>query len=309
MSEAKQPDHLPRRLWWILAALTLAWGFNWTAMKVSLSEIPPWTFRALCLSCGAGVLFLALKLGGEKLAVPRGQWGRLWMLALLNITCWNMLVAFGLLSIPSGRAAILAYLMPAWAIPLSILVLGEKFTGRKLAGLALGMAALLLLLGDGLRTLGTAPLGSLLVVGASVSWALGTVMQKRYPVAMPAAAYTAWIMLLGGVPIFAGALYFDAWWSPSRSIGDVGLWPIAGLLYNIFVAFAFAHWAWIKIATSVPVGVFSLSMLVIPVVGVFSGMLFLGERPSWAEYVALLLVLASLLTVVMPARQAAGRPR
>jgi drug/metabolite transporter (DMT)-like permease len=63
------------------------------------------------------------------------------------------------------------------------------------------------------------------------------------------------------------------------------------------------HWAWIKIATSVPVGVFSLSMLVIPVVGVISGMLFLGERPSWAEYVALVLVLASLFTVVLPARQ------
>jgi drug/metabolite transporter (DMT)-like permease len=294
-----QPDHLPRRLWWILAALTLAWGFNWTAMKVSLAEIPPWTFRALCLSCGAGVLFLALKLGGEKLAVPRGQWPRLWMLALLNITCWNLLVAFGLLSIPSGRAAILAYLMPAWAIPLSILVLGEKFNGRKLAGLALGMAALLLLLGDGLRSLGAAPLGSLLVVGASVSWALGTVMQKRFPVAMPAAAYTAWIMLLGGVPIFLGALVFDDF----RGLQGAGGWAVAGLLYNIFVAFAFAHWAWIKIATSVPVGVFSLSMLVIPVVGVFSGMLFLGERPSWAEYVALVLVLASLLTVVLPARQ------
>ena len=45
-------------------------------------------------------------------------------------------------------------------------------------------------------------------------------------------------------------------------------------------------------------------MLVIPVVGVISGMLFLGERPSWAEYAALFLVLASLLTVVLPARQA-----
>jgi drug/metabolite transporter (DMT)-like permease len=299
MTPAKQPDHLPRALWWILAALTLAWGFNWTAMKVALSDIPPWTFRAMCLGFGSGVLFAALKLGGEKLSVPRGQWGRLWLLSLLNITCWNLLVAFGLLSIPSGRAAILAYLMPAWAIPLSIVFLGEKFTGRKLAGLALGMAALVLLLGDGLHTLGSAPLGSLLVVGASVSWALGTVMQKRYPVSMPAAAYTAWIMLLGGLPIIAGALLFD---DLSR-LGNAGGWPVAGLLYNIFVAFAFAHWAWIKIATSVPVGVFSLSMLVIPVVGVISGMVFLGERPSWVEYAALVLVIASLLTVVIPARQ------
>ena len=45
-------------------------------------------------------------------------------------------------------------------------------------------------------------------------------------------------------------------------------------------------------------------MLVIPVVGVLSGMLFLGERPTWTEYGALALVLGSLLTVVLPARQA-----
>lgn len=293
-----QPDHLPRHLWWVLAGLTLAWGFNWTAMKVALSEVPPWTFRTLCLVLGSSVLFMVLRAGGQSLAVPKGQWTRLAMLAFFNITCWNLLVAFGMTMIPSGRAAILAYMMPAWAIPLSMLVLGERLTGAKLLGFVLGMAGLALLLGDGLLHLGHAPLGSLLILGASVSWALGTVLQKRFPVAMPSGPYTAWIMLLGGLPILLGALAFDDF----GSLGKVGLWPALGVLYNILVAFAFAHWAWIKIATSVPVTVFSLSMLVIPVVGVLSGMLFLGERPSWAEYCALGLVLASLVSVVLPAR-------
>jgi drug/metabolite transporter (DMT)-like permease len=300
---APQPDHLPRKLWWLLAGLTLAWGFNWTAMKVSLSEVSPWTFRSLCLGLGSAVLFAVLRAGGQRLAVPKGQWARLAMLAGFNITAWNLLVAFGLLSIPSGHAAILAYLMPAWAIPLSILVLGERMTGRRLAGLALGMGGLLLLLGERLLALGDTPVGSLLVVGASLSWALGTVLQKRFPMSMPAAAYTAWIMLLGGVPIFIGAILFDDW----RALGQIGMWPALGIAYNVLVAFAWAHWAWIKLATSVPVSVFSLSMLVIPVVGVISGMLFLGERPSWAEYAALGLVLASLLTVMLPARPARQR--
>ena len=95
-----EPDHLPRRLWWVLASLTLAWGFNWTAMKTALAEVPPWTFRTLCLGLGSAVLFLALRAGGQRLALPTGQWGRLWLLALLNITCWNMLVAFGVGLIP-----------------------------------------------------------------------------------------------------------------------------------------------------------------------------------------------------------------
>jgi drug/metabolite transporter (DMT)-like permease len=297
-----EPDHLPRRLWWVLATLTLAWGFNWTALKVALSEVPPWTFRSLCLGLGAAVLFAALRAGGQRPVAPRGQWSRLWLLALLNITSWNMLIAFGVGMIPSGRAAILAYTMPLWAVPLSVWLLRERITRAKLAGLALGLGGLALLLAESFSGLGHAPLGALLVVGAAFAWALGTVLQKRFPVGLPVGLYTAWIMLLGGVPIFAGALLLDDW----RALREVGLNAWLGTAYNVLVAFAFAHWAWIKIATSVPVSVFSISMLLIPVLGVVSGMLFLGERPSWAEYAALALVIAALLTVLRPARAGAG---
>ena len=291
-----EPDHLPRRLWWVLAALTFAWGFNWTALKVALSEVPPWTFRSLCLGLGSAVLFAALRAGGQPLRVPRGQWGRLAVLAFFSITCWNMLIAFGIALIPSGRASILAYTMPIWAIPLSAWVLGERLTPRKLTGLALGVLTLILLLGENVVGLGAAPLGSLLVLAAAVTWALGTVLQKRFPVSMPLGAYTAWIMLLGGVPIFVGTLVLE----DVRALRDVSLEPALGVAYNVVVAFAFAHWAWIKIATSVPVSVFSISMLVIPVIGVLSGVLFLGERPSWAELAALVCVLGALATVIRP---------
>jgi len=284
----------------VLAGLTFAWGFNWTAMKLALSEIPPWTFRTLCLGLGSAVLFAVLRAAGQPLAVARHQWGRLAMLAFFNITLWNILIAFGLTMVASGRAAIVAYTMPAWAIPLSVWLLGERLTPSKALGLALAMAGLALLLGDSLAHLGEAPLGSLLILGAALSWAFGAVLQKRYPVALPAGAYTAWLMLLGGVPIFGCALLFDDW----RILAHVGAKPLLGLLYNVLIAFAFAHWAWIKIATTVPVMVFSLSMALIPVVGVLSGMLVLGERPTWAEYAALLLVLGSLITVVVPTRQA-----
>jgi drug/metabolite transporter (DMT)-like permease len=297
-----EPDHLPQRLWWVLASLTLAWGFNWTALKVALSEVPPWTFRSLCLGLGAAVLFAALRAGGQRIVLPTGQWGRLWFLAILNITSWNMLVAFGVGMIPSGRAAIVAYTMPVWAVPLSVWLLGERVTGRKLLGLALGLGGLALLLLESFTGLGRAPLGSLLVLGAAVSWALGTVLQKRFPVNLPVGPYTAWIMLLGGVPIFAGALVFEDW----HALKQVGVTAWLGTAYNVVIAFAFAHWAWIKIATSVPVSVFSISMLLIPVVGVLCGMLFLGERPTWAEYAALVLVLGALLTVLRPGRVSRG---
>jgi len=251
-----EADHLSPRLLALLGALTLAWGFNWTAMKLALAAVPPWTFRSICLGFGSAVLFLALHAGGQRLAVPRKQWRRLVLLAFLNITGWNIFIAYGLMMIASGRAAILAYTMPVLAVPLSLWLLRERLTRAKVAGLALGLSGLVLLVGESLGAAGAAPVGTLL---EDFSWA-----------------------------------------------HTVGLSALFGTVYNVLIAFAFAHWAWIKLATSLSVTAFSLSMLLIPVVGVFSGMLFLGERPSVVEYAALGLILASLATVAVPRRGAGG---
>ena len=297
--DAKQQDQLPARLWWVLAGLTLVWGFNWTAMKVAITDIAPFTFRTLCLGLGSGVLFAFLRAGSQPLAIPRDQWSRLALIAFFNITCWNLLIVFGLALLPSGRAAILAYTMPAWSIPLSVLLLGERLTGRKLLGLALGMAGMLLLVWDEFQRIQGAPRGALLVLGAAFAWAIGTLLLKKYPVRAPVAAITAWMMLIGGVPIYIGALLLEDF----SKLADVSLPSALGAAYNVFLAFAWAHWAAIKLATSVSVTVFSLCTLVIPVVGVSSGMLFLGERPGWPEYLALAFVLGSLATVVVPQKK------
>lgn len=292
-------EHLPARLWWVLAGLTLVWGCNWTAMKIAIADVTPFTFRTLCLGLGSGVLFAFLRASRQPLAIPRDQWKRLALLAFFNITCWNLLVVYGLSMMPSGRAAILAYTMPAWAIPLSILLLGERLTARKLLGLALGMSGMALLVWDEFHRIQGAPLGALLVLGAAFTWAIGTILQKKYPVRAPLAGYTAWLMLVGGVPIYLGALFFE----DVGKLADIGLTSALAVTYNVLLAFAWAHWAWIKIATSVSVTVFSLSMLVIPVVGVFSGMLFLGEQPGWSEFAALVFVLGSLATVIVPKKK------
>jgi drug/metabolite transporter (DMT)-like permease len=67
----------------------------------------------------------------------------------------------------------------------------------------------------------------------------------------------------------------------------------------------FCYWAWFKIVEMVPVGVSALSTLMIPVVGVFSGMLVLGESPGWNDLAALLLVIAAQATVLVNSR---GKP-
>ncbi len=291
-------QRMPKTLWWTLIGLTFAWGFNWTAMKVALAEFTPWIFRSLCLFFGALVLFGVAVAAGNSLRVPRALWVKLAILAFLNVTCWNMMIAFGLTMIPSGRAAILAFTMPVWSVPLSAWLLGEKITPRKIGALMLGMTGMALLIGEDLVVLGRAPLGALLALGAAFTWAVGTVLQKRWPLGLPMGTFTAWTMLIGGVPVFIGTLIFE-----SQAWRPVGTGALLALLYNIFVAFAFAYWAWFKIASTVSVTVSSISVLSVPIVGVLCGFVFLGERPSVQEYAALVCVVLAVLAVNLPAKQ------
>ncbi|MDA0983183.1 MAG: DMT family transporter [Proteobacteria bacterium] len=291
-------DHVPRSLWLVLAGLTLIWGFNWTAMKVAITEVQPLTFRTVCLVSGALLLFGYLRATGQALTIPRAAWPRLALIAFFNITLWNLLVVFGLGLMHSGRAAIIAYTMPAWAIPLSVLVLGDRITGRKLFGLALGMAGMALLILEEIARLRSAPLGALLMLGAAWAWAIGTVLQKKMPVPVPVGTFTAWLMVAGGIPIHLGTFLIE----DPRHLASISGPAWAGLAFNAIIVFGWAHWAWIKLSTAMSVTVFSLSMLMIPIVGVLSGALILAERPGWPEFAALALVLGSLLTVIVPQR-------
>jgi len=285
-------------MWILTALLTLGWGLNWPIMKLTLADIPVWTFRGLCVASGAIGLFIIARAGRQQTRVPAGQWPRLAVTAIANVTMWNVLIGYGLTLLPSGRSAILAYTMPLWTVLLSRFVLDEKLTRRRVLGVSLGMAGMALLIGDEFAAMEAAPVGASLVLGAAFSWAVGTVLMRRYPTDLPTTSFTAWQLLIGGVPIMVGALILD--WGAWRPIG-VG--AAIGLGYNMLFVFIFCYWAWYRIATTVPATVAALSTLMIPIVGLLSGMQILGERPQWQEYAALVLVIAALATVLVPPKQ------
>ena len=297
MERVESSQVFPPRLIGLLAALTLGFGLNFPIMKTILYEMAPMHFRTLCLFFGAVGLFTIARTGGLRLRVPEGQWPRLIAIALVNVTGWNIFVPYGLRLMASGRAVILGYTMPLWSVMLSAWLLRERFTRRRALGVALGLIGMLLLLGGEIRALGRSPLGAMLVIGGSFTWALGTVMLKRWPVDLPTSSYTAWQMGIGMVPLFLMALFEEG---GSFNPFVLSLWPMLGVFYNICVVTNFCYWAWTKIVLVAPVGVSSLSTMMIPVVGVFGGMVLLGESPQWQDYTALALVVAALSTVLIP---------
>jgi drug/metabolite transporter (DMT)-like permease len=81
-------------------------------------------------------------------------------------------------------------------------------------------------------------------------------------------------------------------------VPHAGEW--AAIVYNMLLAIAFCHAAWSHLARTLPPVASSLSVMMIPVLGVFSSVWFLGESPLWQDYVALLLILVAMAVVLLP---------
>jgi drug/metabolite transporter (DMT)-like permease len=105
-------------------------------------------------------------------------------------------------------------------------------------------------------------------------------------------ALTGWLLLLASVPIIIAAVFVDG--ALQKMPSTLALW---GVVYNVFFAFMFCYWAWVRLVTLVPVSVSSLSSLITPLIGVISGILLLGEQPGWPEYSATVLILGAVAVV------------
>ena len=192
--------------------------------------------------------------------------------------------------------------MPLWATAIAAVFLHEPLSRRKLVGLALGVTGMALLIGDELRVMQARPFGVAMILAAAVMWACGTVLLRKWKPPIAQNTLSGWMMLSGWLPIVLLAPFFDP-----RPLG-VELAALSGrgwfaILYNIFLAGTVAHWAWFYLARTLPVAVSSLSSLPVPVVGVFAGMIVLGEKPGPQEWIALALVVMALFTVMFEPRK------
>ncbi len=267
-------------------------------MKIGLREIPVWTFRTLCLFLGGfGVLCIA-KANGLILTIPRSEIWPLILVSLLNITGWHLCSGYGLIYMDAGRAVIIGYTMPVWASILGTFILGERLTFARLIGLFLGSAGLLVLIGPDLNALGSAPLGAMFMLGAAVTWAGGTVFLKYFRWTMPITVLTGWQLILGGIPVIIGAFILE----PMTVLLHVSWRAALATGYVILIGNIFCFWAWVKVVNLFPASVASIGTLAIPVIGVLSSAVVLGEPVGFGEITALILVVVALSIVMIRPR-------
>lgn len=289
---------LTRKDYILLALLILSWGVNWPVMKMGVREFPPLTFRTLSMIGGLIVIGIAARMQRESLRVPAGEALTIIKLAVPNMLVWHAMIILGVKLLSSGRAAILGYTMPVWAVLSGFAFFGDRISGRALLGVVLAMTGAALLLSSEFANISGQPLGTLFALVAAASWGFGTVLMKRTKLDMPTISLTFWMLALTSSVMCVLSLLFER--SEWRMPGAVE-W--AAIIYNAAIIFGFAHVVWFRLARLLPPVMSSLSVMFIPVVGTFSGAWMLGETPHWQDYTAMLLILGAMSTVLFTPKQ------
>jgi drug/metabolite transporter (DMT)-like permease len=288
---------LSRKDWILLSLLTLFWGVNWPIMKIGVQDFPPIAFRTVCMLGGLPALWIAARMQGLSMTLPREYIKPVVALAIPNMLIWHLCVILGVKMLTSGRAAILGYTMPVWAVLFGLLLFGERMSRLAWLGIGFALAGALLLLSSELAALTGRPTGSILVLIAAAGWGYGTVMLKRSRLGMPTIVLTFWMLALTAAAMGLASFAFErsAWRMPNTI-------EWSAIIYNALIIFGFAHVVWFRLARTLPPVASSLSVMMIPVLGVFSGAWMLGESPHWQDYAAMTLILAAMSTVLLKPR-------
>ncbi|MGI9523081.1 MAG: DMT family transporter [Hyphomicrobiaceae bacterium] len=279
----------------LLFGLTLVWGLNWPAMKIALNELSVLWFRTICLATGGSLLLLLTAFNGERVSIARHQVPALMLTAVFAIVGWHLFTGYGVSQMAAGRAAIIAFLMPVFAAVFSSYLLDEPLTVSKVLGLAIGVFGLIILVGPEIVIIQRSPVGAFLMIGAACSWALGTVLFKKFRWTSPISTVVGWQLLIGLLPVCLAALILE----PLPNVAAMSVNALLATTFVVLLPMVFGQWAFYKVVKLLPASLAAMSTLAIPVVGVYSSAILLGEAAGFRELVALIAICTALSIVVV----------
>lgn len=280
----------------ILVLLTITWGLNWPMMKLGVNNFPALSFRALTVTLGLPTLALILIARKVPFRVPRRWWGELLWLAMTNMVVWNICMILALRYLTSGRAAILAYTMPIFSAVLGALLFSARLSARAWMGVGAAAVGVALLLWYEFTVLAGRPLGVALALFSAATWALGTQLLRRSRMEIPTLTLSFWMTAISAASATLLAIVFERseWRAPTPAA-----WLAIG--YNAVIVFGFSQAAWLTLARNLPPVASTLSVMFIPVLGVFIGALWLGEVLHWQDWAAVVLMMVAIASVLWPA--------
>lgn len=285
---------------WLVAAF---WGLAWTAGRVIATEMDDWPVLGAWLRYLIAVpAFLLWLRFSEGWFVPsKVQWRRLFWIGACSTFLYQVLFMYGMGWTAAGDASLMITLNPLFTSILAVIVLGHPMTKQLGGGLALGLLGIgVLFLASPNVDLPTSErwLGNAFIAASALAWATATLLMRRAMDVeeaekdgpMSPLQITVWSSAVG--------LAFLTPWSAYEVTN--GGWPTiewSSLLSIVFLALLSTVLAYVWFAEGVKrIGPSRTSTYVylVPVFGILSGYLLLGEQLGWSLVIALVLILSGV---------------
>ncbi len=285
-----------------LLTLALIWGSSFLFVALGLRSLTPITLTASRIVLGALILVVAARIVGHRFPRDLRRWRHFFLLGLFGNVLPFSLISTGQVSIDSGLAAILISTVPLLTLPLAHAFTDDKINMRKLIGVLLGFAGIVLLLGPAsLGGLGAQFWGQLMIVGAALCFSISLVIARRIR-DVPALVATGASMSCSSVMIIIFAFIVET---------PLALKPTAISIFGITMLGVFASGLamllYFRLAATVGPNFVAANNFIAPAVGVTWGVVLLGEPFTWRGIAAFAIILSGIAvaTIRLPARRPA----
>ncbi|MDE0406496.1 MAG: DMT family transporter [Alphaproteobacteria bacterium] len=289
-----RPPVLDMAAWGLLAALSLVWGGSFFFAEVALAALPPFTIVLARLALGAAGLWLLVCLTRATLPIGLRDWRDLAAMGLLNNALPFSLIVWGQQWIDGGLASVLNATTPVFGVVAAhFLTRDEKLTANRLAGVAIGVAGVAVLVGPAAPDdSGGYITGSAAVLAAAVSYAAAGLWGRRLRHLPPVSAAAGQVGCSTLIVLPLALLLERPWTLPAPPPEVWGALAGIGLLST-----SLAYLLFFAILRRAGGSNVMLVTLMIPPSAVLLGVMFLGEEVGPGQLVGMALIAAALLAI------------
>ena len=278
----------------LLAFLVVViWGFNFVAIDLGLTNVPPLVFLAMrfVLVAIPAVFFIRPPAIGWRNIVVIG--------AFLSLGQFTLLYLALSLGMPPGLASLLLQTQIVFSVVVSSVLLREHPTRRQLVGIVIGMIGLAVVVIG--HTYAAPWLPLVITLLAALSWAIGNVLSRRAR-ATSGLSLVVWSGLVVPIPSLGLALLLDGPQAVVYSLTHLSPGAILSTAYTAVAASLVAYTIWNSLLARYPTSAVVPFTLLVPVIGILAAWAVFGERPAGSELIGGAIMLGGLAAAVVTRR-------
>jgi O-acetylserine/cysteine efflux transporter len=276
-------------------AVVTVWGANFTVIKLGLDGVSPMLLAALRFALAAipAIAFVPRPHVASRYLVLYGL-----TVGLGQFGCLFYAMAIGM---PAGIASVVLQSQAFFTIVFAAILLRESISGWQLAGLAVAALGLGLVgLATGAEGAAAIPLSAfLLTLVAAAFWGISNIVVRRAAASqgerLDMLGMVVWSSLIPPIPLFLLALLMGSPGGVARSVASLSPTSLFAIAYLAFGATLFGYGAWSKLLSRHPAGTVAPLSLLVPITGLLTAMLVLGEKLSLLQWSGCLVIIAGLL--------------